>query len=330
MRRGLWIAAVVTVLAAGEVRADALDACRRTPRLESRLLACTEVIESAAATQEQKAMAFRYRAEARMAAGALNEAIIDFTEAIALNPASATIFAGRGQARLLAGELDFALADYSEAIRLAPSSASAWLERGHVNLTKGNVDAAIADLTEAIRLNPRSASARNNRGLAHRKKGDLDRAHADYTSAIAVNPIYALAYANRGYLEEARGRKSEAIADLKTALMLDPSITGASEALRRLGSLDGLTAESERRIAQGKALVEANCSRCHAVGESGISANPGAPEFRKLQLRHALMALREPLTRGIAAPHDEMPKFTLSESEVDSIVAYINSLPSGK
>jgi mono/diheme cytochrome c family protein len=39
-----------------------------------------------------------------------------------------------------------------------------------------------------------------------------------------------------------------------------------------------------------------------------------------------MQALREPLTRGIAAPHDEMPKFQLGEAEVDKVIAYINSL----
>ena len=41
---------------------------------------------------------------------------------------------------------------------------------------------------------------------------------------------------------------------------------------------------------------------------------------------HPLLALREPLSRGIAAPHDQMPKFALTESEIDRIIAYINSL----
>ena len=38
------------------------------------------------------------------------------------------------------------------------------------------------------------------------------------------------------------------------------------------------------------------------------------------------MALREPLTRGIAAPHDEMPRFALTNADIDHVVAYINSL----
>ena len=41
---------------------------------------------------------------------------------------------------------------------------------------------------------------------------------------------------------------------------------------------------------------------------------------------HPLHALREPLSRSIAAPHDQMPKFALAEPEIDRIIAYINSL----
>ena len=43
-------------------------------------------------------------------------------------------------------------------------------------------------------------------------------------------------------------------------------------------------------------------------------------------MRHPIQALREPLTRGIARPHDEMPRFQLSDDETDTIIAYINSL----
>ena len=54
--------------------------------------------------------------------------------------------------------------------------------------------------------------------------------------------------------------------------------------------------------------------------------NKKAPEFRTLHARHPNLAMREPLSRGIAAPHDEMPKFTLAGPEIDAIVAYINNL----
>ena len=79
-------------------------------------------------------------------------------------------------------------------------------------------------------------------------------------------------------------------------------------------------------ISEGKPLVEQHCSRCHAVGSQGESANVKAPPFRTLHRRHPVMALREPLTRGITAPHDEMPKFALADAEIDRMVAFINSL----
>jgi tetratricopeptide (TPR) repeat protein len=310
--------------------ADSMDECRRALSGEARVAACTAVIKGAQFDVEQKASALRIRADARSMAGALADAATDYSEALKLRPQFTAALAGRGRVRVMQNDFAGALDDYSAAIDLAPRSSHLFMERGHAHLARGDADAAISDMTEAIRLNPSAESAFNNRGLAHRRKGDLEKAHSDYTAALTLNPIYPQAYANRGYLEEMRGRKTEAIADLRSALLLDPSIVGAKEALRRLGVLDSLTVESDRRIAQGKSLVDLNCSRCHAVGNAGNSPNPKAPEFHGLHLRHPLRALREPLRRGIAAPHDEMPRFQLSNADIDSIVAYINSLSAGR
>ena len=52
----------------------------------------------------------------------------------------------------------------------------------------------------------------------------------------------------------------------------------------------------------------------------------GRRQVGGLHARHPSLALREPLSRGIAAPHDEMLHFALTSAEIDSIVAYINSL----
>jgi len=70
--------------------------------------------------------------------------------------------------------------------------------------------------------------------------------------------------------------------------------------------------------------------RCHAVGATGDSPNNMAPQLRSLHARPPRLALREPLSRGIAAPHDEMPRFALTAPEIDSVVGYINSLATTK
>lgn len=318
--------AVMLTSASVAARADALHDCRAAPSLEARSAACTEVIGNPAIPNDQKASAYRNRGRARAEAGALDPAFADLTQAIRLAPNDAYAYAYRAQVQLSRKDLDGAIADYGHVIRLKPRSTLGHSGRGHAYLVKGDAQQAIGDFSQALRLTPGSAVAHNNRGLAYKAAGDLPRAIDDFTAAIAINPIYALAYNNRAYAHEAAGHKPEAVADYRSALLLDASLTGARAGLERLGAMGQLAAESAKLIGEGKALVEYHCARCHATGREGASPNSNAPRFVTLHERHPMQALREPLTRGIAAPHDEMPKFRLPDADVDKIVAYINSL----
>ena len=308
--------------------ADAESDCRRSWDAVVSVHACTEVIDGSAYGSELRAEAFRRRGNARAAAGAHEEAIRDFDSAIKLRPDDAAVYAARGQVRLSRGDNQGAVADLAAAVRLDPRSAEYLVARGHAQMVGGHPEEALADFSAALGLDPKSASALNNRGLAYRINGDLDRAITDYTAAITINPLYALAFNNRGYAYEAKGEKPAAIADFRQALLFDPTLSGAKDGLRRLGVAGDLTAESEAFAQNGKKLAEKNCSWCHAIGSSGDSPNPKAPQFRNIQSRHPLLTLRVPLSRGIAAPHDRMPRFQLTDREIDAIVAYINSLTS--
>ena len=323
--RGL-LAAIALLGLLSAARADEVADCARAADPEARVRACTAIVSGTAFGPEQKAVAYRNRGRARVEAGALDVAIADLDQALQLNAADHQAFTYRALARTGRGDIDGAIADYSEVVRLRPNSAIGYNGRGHAYLVKREATPAIADFSAAIRLNPTSATALNNRGLAYKMAGDLPRAIEDYTRAIMLNPIYALAYNNRGYAYEAGGRKAEAIADYRNALLLDPSLVGAKDGLARLGNAAPAIAESEKLILEGRALVERNCAPCHAIGSAGNSPRPGAPEFRTLHTRHPMQGLREPLTRGIAAPHDEMPKFKLPDADIDRVVAYINSL----
>ena len=206
-----------------------------------------------------------------------------------------------------------------------PNSDDLYIERGHVYTVMKNFDAAIGDLTMAIRLNPRTSRAFDERGLAYFKKGDLDRSLKDYTAAITIfqAPEY---YASRGHVYEINGDKLKAIDDLRHALLADPSLVAVRDALKRLGAEQPIAIETERRIRDGMALAEAKCANCHATGATGVSPNKDAPEFRNIYRRHAMFALRLPITQGVNAIHDQMPQFKLSVGEIDAIAAYINSL----
>lgn len=324
----IWL--VLLALGAEAAFADPVADCAKSRNTPARVAACTEVIKGAAYSAGQKGPAFRNRGLARAAAGAIDQAIADFNEAIRIDGSDAPALAARGLARLGKGEVDPAIADLAAAAQLQPGNWSYLAGRGYARLVKGEADHAIADLTEAIRLNPRGASTFNNRGLAWRKKGAIEKAIEDFSAAIALNPAYAVAYNNRGYAYEAKGLKGEAVTDFRRALDIDPTLVGAASGLKRLKALGPRAEASDRLVADGKGLVEAHCSRCHAVGTAGDSPNPKAPAFRLLHKRHPVLALREPLSRGIAAPHDEMPQFVLPDPDVDKIIAYINSLSRAK
>jgi tetratricopeptide (TPR) repeat protein len=319
------LAGVVLVLAsAGAVSAGPDQDCLTLKDKAARIRACTEVIDGRYDAQ-QKAQAFRMRGRARADAGALKDALSDLDQALRLKPGDAAALAARAQVHLAQNDIELALSDLNAALKADANDPDLFLLRGHAHLVSGDADKAIDDFSAVLAIRPESASALNNRGLAFRKKGNVDRAIADYTAAIAVAPLYALAFDNRGRAYEAKGRKDDAVADFRRALLIDPGLAGAREGLRRLGESDG-GAESRAYVQAGQDLVQKNCGWCHATARKGESPNVKAPPFRDIQARHPLLALREPLSRGIAAPHDQMPKFAFSEREVDQIVAYINSL----
>jgi cytochrome c len=79
-------------------------------------------------------------------------------------------------------------------------------------------------------------------------------------------------------------------------------------------------------IAAGKKLVEDNCSRCHAIGETGDSPLAKAPPFREVVTRYPPESLGEALVEGIVTGHNEMPEFVFEADQATEIIAYLDSL----
>lgn len=79
-------------------------------------------------------------------------------------------------------------------------------------------------------------------------------------------------------------------------------------------------------VERGKALVEANCARCHAMAADAESPHADAPAFGTLSRRYPLDALEEAFVEGISTGHPDMPEFTATPDQVAAIIAYIDSL----
>jgi tetratricopeptide (TPR) repeat protein len=95
------------------------------------------------------------------------------------------------------GEYDQAIAQFSEALAIDSDYAAAYEGRGNVYFVQGYYGTAIADYDHIILLNPKYAYAYFRRAVAYYNKGDYERAIAGYNEAIKLNPEFVLAYTNR-------------------------------------------------------------------------------------------------------------------------------------
>ena len=77
---------------------------------------------------------------------------------------------------------------------------------------------------------------------------------------------------------------------------------------------------------RGKALLDAQCSRCHAIGATGASPLEKAPAFRHLGRKYKLETLAEALAEGIVTGHPDMPQATFKPDEIDAILAWLTSI----
>lgn len=77
---------------------------------------------------------------------------------------------------------------------------------------------------------------------------------------------------------------------------------------------------------KGEVIVRENCARCHAIGQTGESANAEAPPLRVLSQSYPVESLAESLAEGIMSGHPDMPVFVFKPHDVDAIIAYLESI----
>lgn len=77
---------------------------------------------------------------------------------------------------------------------------------------------------------------------------------------------------------------------------------------------------------RGRALLDAQCSRCHAIDRSGTSALEKAPPFRTLGRKYKLETLAESLAEGIVTGHPDMPEARFKPDEIEAILAWLAAI----
>jgi tetratricopeptide (TPR) repeat protein len=228
--RGLIAILILLVALAGagaaQVAVDDGAACTRSTG-DTAVTACTRTIASRRWVGSKLAFAYHNRARGWASKSDYDRAIVDYTEALRLDPNYVQAFYGRAVAWTMKANHDRAIADFDQAIRFDPRQALVYESRGVAWAAKGDRDRAVADFDQALRLDPKLVRAVFRRATIHAQKGDHDRAIASYDQAISIAPKYVAAYFNRGLAWQAKGNPKRAIADYSRTILLDPTYAAA-------------------------------------------------------------------------------------------------------
>jgi tetratricopeptide (TPR) repeat protein len=129
----------------------------------------------------------------------------------------AEAFNVRGRCQRYLGSWDAALLDFMQALIINPELGEAYRNLGNAYLYTGDTKQMIPAFTKAVELMPNSSLTFNNRGFAYQKLGMFKEALEDHNRAIELDPNYAEAYADRSEAFKALGMMEQAAVDRVTA-----------------------------------------------------------------------------------------------------------------
>ena len=119
---------------------------------ERRISGCTAIIESPAASPDQKAVAYATRALALSLKGQFERSIDDYDSALKIEPNFAVALNNRAWAYHKWGKGVKGLVDVEKSLALNPMSEHTWDTRAHIRQSMGNHAAAFSDYEQAANI----------------------------------------------------------------------------------------------------------------------------------------------------------------------------------
>ena len=168
------------------------------------------------------AEAYNNRSTAHLVMENYGQTVVDCSRAIELAPDFVASYVNRGIAYSGLREYDLALADFEYALSLDPDNVYAFYNRGNAYLWMSQYKEAVTNYSQAISINSEFVAAYANRGVAHSELRQHDLALADFSQAIDLNPDYVYAYYNRANVYRELRRYHEAIDDYSKVVELNP------------------------------------------------------------------------------------------------------------
>jgi predicted O-linked N-acetylglucosamine transferase (SPINDLY family) len=235
------------------------------------------------------------------------EALESIDKALAGRPNDPEARNTRGLALSDLGRYAEAINEFDRAISFKPDFAAAFSNKGSALSLSQRHEAAFAAYERALAIKPDDAQVLNNRGAALHALQRHAEALASFDKALQFDPKSADAYRGRGFALSELKRGDEAVASYERALALDPAnlylfsdLAGASLALCDWSKTAAMAAELERRVRQGKSIVE-------PLTLMGYSGDPALQlECAKTYVAAKISAARVPLWKGPVLRRDKL------------------------
>ena len=195
---------------------------------------------------QQPASAAKLASDAQktLESGKVDEAVAQFSTAVAEGANSAAAFSGLAAGLIQQGKYEEAIEDLGRAIVQEPKNDAFFESRAiaETELFKKNGDKsllvrAILDADASFKLKPDRIGPLFARGEAYFLNGDYDKALADMQECVKRSKGFQRAWIVKGKTEAAMGKTADAKASFQQVVQLDPNGQNGEQAKAELAKL---------------------------------------------------------------------------------------------
>ena len=195
-----------------------MEPCESGGDAATRAVACTNLITGGKLRGKALGAAYVFRGKAQAQRNEMKAAVLDFSEALKVDPEATDALYNRGAAYALLGQTNYALADFAHLLDLAPNDPDTLFYRAWIYVNQGKTEAAVKDLSAVLAQRPDDAVSRLQRaGLLIALQRNED-AIADLNQLLKKEPTALDALYNRGRAEMLKGDDAAAAGDFEAAM----------------------------------------------------------------------------------------------------------------
>lgn len=236
-------------------------------------------------------------AEAKFAAGKLQESIDTYQRAIGLDPTNLDYYTAKARIQVFAGDHEDALQTADDAVLLNPNSAKAHAVRGWaLAFYPDRQEEALAAVVQALQLDPGLPQAHAYLAEIYADQGKWEDAAFEARKSLELGPNLIEAHRAMAYVYELTGNYPEAIGEYRRALGINSNLAMLYKALGKnyalgLGdvsqaidnylkaiTLDPKDAQVRSLVAQAYAS-EGEYGKASQYAEQAVELVPAEPKF---------------------------------------------------